>query len=225
MKRVLLLFIMITPLLLIAQNIKNIDPFTSLDVSTNITVDLVEADDYRLEYKMIKGDAEGLVISQSGNNLKITTKNKGRWTGSNVKAKITLYTPRISSIDASAGSSVSSRDVFQSDAISLESSSGASINVKLEANSIEGSVSSGGSIVVTGKSDNTKIEASSGGSFNGIDLETKNAKAESSSGGSVKIWCTQDIVADASSGGSIRYKGNPSKTNIDAGFSGSIGKM
>jgi hypothetical protein len=47
---------------------------------------------------------------------------------------------------------------------------------------------------------------------------------ETSSAGSVKVNVADALVANASSGGSIRYRGNPSKSITNSSSGGSVKK-
>jgi hypothetical protein len=69
-----------------------------------------------------------------------------------------------------------------------------------------------------------EMDASSAGEINGYDLEAEEARVEASSAGDIKISVTQKIEAYASSGASIRYRGNPMKTNTNASSGGSVKK-
>ncbi len=225
MKTTYLFFALLTTLFVDAQNTRVVQKFTKIDVSTSVSVKIVKADYYKLEYKMVKGGEEGFVVKQAGENLKLTTKSSGMWSGNNISVNVTLYTPTLKSIEVSSGGSVVSQDKFNADEMFVAASSGASIDLALNVNKLNVEVSSGGSIVTTGTSKKTKVDASSGGSFKAYDLCSDIVEAEASSGGTIKVQCNITLTADASSGGSINYKGEPSNKNVNAGFSGSIKKV
>ena len=208
---------------------RNLDSFTELSISGNISVELIASDTHKAEIEILKGDIDKLVTSVKGSTLKIKFKNKDGWNwgGNQNKAKITLHYVKLDGIDASAGSKVSCKDAIAASDFELDASSGSSIKIELDTESLDVDVSSGASIKVYGVSDIQSVDISSGASYHASDLESKKCTVEASSGASAKIWVSQTLSADASSGASIRYKGDPEDTNLDPGkySGGSIRKM
>ncbi len=205
----------------IGQKTQTFDTFTKLDISAGIQTILVQSDEHKAEYTIIKGDESRLILKQRGNTL-VVSKKKG--TGK-FKAKVTIYTKNIDEVEVYAGASLKSESTFNMNQLSIECTSGGSAHLMAEAKATSVEISSGASLKLNGSTKNLSVEVSSGGSFNGKEYEAKNVSAEASSGGSAKVWATHMFDAEASSGGSIRYKGEPSKTNIDKGMSGSIRKL
>jgi len=202
--------------------------FTSINVSAGIEVELVPGGP-SAELTMKKGDIEELLIEQSGSDLKIKFK-KQKWSmkNNNRKAYIKLYYDMdISEVEVSAGASVKGKVTMKVEDFDAEASSGGSISMSVECEDADIEVSSGGSVLLEGVAEDLSVEASSGGSFSGKNMEADSVDAEASSGGSATVWVTKSIVASTSSGGSIKYKGEPKKENIDAGrwSGGSIRKI
>ena len=98
------------------------------------------------------------------------------------------------------------------------------MEVNLESESVSVSASSAGKTVLEGKTQSLEIEASSAGDIDAYNLESENVNASVSSAGSAKISVSKELEAHASSGGSIRYRGNPLKTNTDSSSGGSVKK-
>ena len=71
------------------------------------------------------------------------------------------------------------------------------------------------------------MQASSGGNYNGRNFESKKVIVNASSGGSATVWATDSLKANASSGGSVKFKGDPKQRDIDVGkySGGSIRQM
>ncbi len=82
--------------------------------------------------------------------------------------------------------------------------------------------SSGSSVTIDGTTTNAVYDSSSGARIDAKFLIASIADADVSSGGNISLHATKKLKADASSGGSIKYKGNPASKNIDSGMSGSI---
>lgn len=86
------------------------------------------------------------------------------------------------------------------------------INTLSCSGNIEAASSSSGDIHLSGSCKDALYRASSSGNIYAKDLKAKNVKANSSSGGDIECHATGELEATTSSGGDIRYKGNP--TNI-----------
>lgn len=216
---------------LLAQ-VENLDlkTFNKIDVATGVEVSIYEGSP-RAEISMIKGDREDLIVEVSGSELIIKFKSKswGLISGNNNrKAKVKVYTGTyIKSIEASSGASVYSDLTFEADKFSVDASSGASLAIGVEADKVDAEASSGASLSIDGTTRELDVDASSGASLNAKKLEAKSVEAEASSGASISVWATKEIEADASSGASIRYRGNPSDTNLSPSkySGGSISKI
>ena len=190
-----------------------------------------------IEAELIQGRTNKVEISASGIDLdKITTEVKkgvlkvgidqnwwNSWSSKRkkVKAKIT-YSSELSSLAAGSGSSVWSDEVIQSNELDLDVSSGASMEVEIEVRDASIDISSGASLNVSGSAGSTEIDMSSGSSLNGYGLQTGSVDIDGSSGSSARIHVTDNLVADVSSGATVKYKGNPSNKNIDKSSGGSV---
>jgi hypothetical protein len=87
---------------------------------------------------------------------------------------------------------------------------------------MEVDISSAGNFNAEGKVEVIEVDVSSAGSMSAFDLECKRADLATSSAGSIKITVTEEIEAKASSGGNIRYKGNPDKKRVSSSSGGSV---
>ena len=202
--------------------------FNTLDVATGVEVTLRQGNP-KADINVKKGDIEDLIVEVKGSELRIKFKNKRGWSWSNASrhATIDLYCGNLKSIETSSGASVESDFTINTKHFAADASSGSKISVSVESNSFTADISSGASVEVDGVTDALEVDASSGASFKGIRMKAKEVNADVSSGANIKVWSTDKFVGDASSGGSIKFKGNPKHTNIDSGkwSGGSIVKI
>lgn len=198
-----------------AQETKSLSDFDALAVSTNIKLELIKSNENKMEIDIVKGNRKDLKIKESSKNLSIYIKTKNNWNNNKTKARIKLYYTELKDLNVSAGANVFSNSTIASNSFDVNVSSGGSANISVETGSFDSNVSSGGSLNINGKASDVDIDASSGGSFNGLTFKCEDADLEASSGGSVSIWVTKSIDAGTSSGGSIRYKGDPPNKDLD----------
>ena len=108
----------------------------------------------------------------------------------------------------------------------LEASSGASIKGSdVQFNKLEVKQSSGALIDLSGSAEALNVDGSNGSQFNGYDLKTTTCYADVSSGADVKVSVAKELSAKASSGGSIRYKGDGLIRDIHVSSGGSVKKQ
>ncbi len=204
--------------------------FDQIDVAAGVEVSIAEGSP-KAEINLIRGNRDDLIVEVSGGELtiKFKSKNWGLASGNNNrKAKVKVYTsPNIRSVQASSGASIYSDLMFVADKFEADASSGASVDIGVEAGAVDVEASSGANLSIDGAAKYLEAGASSGASLNAKKLEAKSVEAEASSGASVKVWATDDIKASASSGASIRYRGDPSNTDLSPRkySGGSISKM
>ena len=110
-------------------------------------------------------------------------------------------------VDGSSGAKITIDGNLNSAVLAVELSSGATFKGDLKAMNLSIDQSSGGKSYVSGNVENLNVTASSGGHFYGYDLVVDKCKADASSGGKMQINVAKEMVAYASSGGSIDYKG------------------
>ena len=204
---------------------RNLSSFSEISVAAGIKATLVKGNVNKADI-----DAEGIELDKvitevDGDRLivKIKTRMWGNWGNKrNVKVTIT-YSESLESVSASSGASVVSDEVLRTASrLELQSSSGANSKLKVNTENISADVSSGASLNVEGSANTIEIDVSSGSSFKGYDLVCKNVNVDVSSGGSAYVHATSELDADVSSGGSVKYKGNPSSKNIDKSSGGSV---
>lgn len=201
---------------------KSLPSFTAISTSGSVQVELIKSNETKAEYTILKGKVEDLDIHVANNELVVKIKNKMKFSGSNTKAKVTVYYTTLSSIDCSAGSSVSTNQHINSTNMKVETSSGAKCQLLVKCTDLTLDSSSGSTISVNGSAHTANYDASSGASINASSLTADNAVADASSGASIKLYALKKLSADASSGGSIKYKGKPENVNVESGISGSV---
>ncbi len=197
---------------------RDLNSFDKLRVSGGITVKLIKSNDTKADIDMQRGDYDDLITEVKGDVLTIKFKSKMlNWGNNNGKATIDLYYSSLESIDASAGCTIRGDDVIRSQDMDIDVSSGSTVSVEVETGDLTVDVSSGATCSLSGSADDQEVDVSSGASYRGRELASKYTNVDASSGSSATVWASERLVADASSGATIRYKGNPKKKDVDSG--------
>ena len=217
----LLSIITAIPLLFLAFNInaqdlnKNLDDFSRLSVASSITMELIPGSTNKMDVEITNGKLSDLKIEEKGDNLRIYIDGEKNYGPTRTQAKIKLYYTNLDKLSVAAGAEVYSDTVIENSDFEADVSSGASLSLKIDVEDLDSAVSSGGTFSIEGTATSVDINASSGGSFGGSKLKSDYADTKASSGGSISIWASKSIDAETTSGGSIKYGGNPAKKDID----------
>ena len=203
---------------------RSLEAFKDLSASAGIQVTLINSDETKAFIETSAKSLDQLKTEVHGDVLKISWKS-GK--GNNRTAKVDLYFKEIEKIKVSSGASVKSDECITSDEINISASSGASIDLDIYTDSSSLSVSSGAHIVLEGITNKFSCSSSSGAYFKGLDLISEEVTISASSGASTSIFVSQKLVASASSGGSVKYDGDPEEVDLNVGkySGGSVRKI
>ena len=204
------------------SEVRQIGSFQGVRVSEAIDVYLKKGDKESVKVEVTGTELSNVLTEVNGTTLKIHMRD-GNFRGrKSVKVYVTFT--RLEKLSASSAANLFSSDPIKSDRLEISVSSAGSVETKLESESVSVSASSAGKTVLEGKAKALEIEASSAGDIDAYNLDCENVNASVSSAGSAKISVSKELEAHASSGGSIRYRGNPLKTNTDSSSGGSVKK-
>ncbi len=223
MKKLTYLFTLLMCCQLMNAQSKKVDSFNSIEVSGSVSAELIQSNEERVEYKIMKGDEKNLIIMNKGNALIV--KIKGNWgTGQQTSAKVKIYYKSFDDLEVSSGSSVSVESIIKTEKFDLEVSSGSSCTMAMSTDFLDLEVSSGSTLRLDGDGGRADIEVSSGSSFRAIDFVVQDVDVEVSSGSTAQLEVTKSITGDVSSGSTLRYSGEPSKIDVEKDISSSVSK-
>lgn len=212
------------PFQLIAQEIqnRNVGSFSGIKVAEGIDVYVKKGEKESVRVEVTGTSADNIITEVSGSYLKVHMKS-GNFRG-RINAKVYVTYVKLEKFSASSAGSIFSEGVVRGNKIEIQASSAGNIELNLEVGSVEVSCSSAGQVELQGKANSLVADASSAGQIDAYDLDAKKVDAEASSGASLKISAEESLKAHASSGGSIRYRGNPSKSVTNSSSGGSVKK-
>jgi hypothetical protein len=224
MKRIaVLLSIWLTGYLAFAQEseIRQPGSFKGVKVEEAIDVYIKKGDRESIKVEVTGTNIKNVMTEVSGGHLKIHMAS-GNYRNRSVKVYVTYV--QLEKITAYSASNVFSEGTLKASALELHAASAAVIELTLDGGELRAHAGSAGNINLEGKAKRLVAEASSAGSIDAYNLEAEVVEAEAESAGSIRVNVGKEIQADASSGGSIRYRGNPIKTNTHASSGGSVKK-
>lgn len=204
---------------------RSVGSFNMIDVCCGIDVYISEGASSTIRVETNKEEFLPRIITETKNGeLRIYVNNKNNFFTSfkNVQIKVYVTASNLTGIKATSGSDVQSTGVLSANEIKLSASSGADINLDLNAVRMDCSVSSGSDIKLRGKASYASLNASSGSDMDLGDMTVGVVDASASSGSDIVVRVTDEIDAKASSGADIIYKGSPKIVNKKESSGGDV---
>ena len=131
----------------------------------------------------------------------------------------------ISRIISTSGSDVHGNNTISTDELELKTTSGSDMKLDINTTILNCESTSGSDLRLSGKTQKLIAEASSGSDIKAGNLGAESSQVRASSGADVTVNTSKELTANASSGGDIKYYGNPEKVNKNNSASGSVRKM
>jgi len=198
---------------------RKLDKFTSISVSEGIDVNLVKGSSHKAEITVKNIDLEDVLTEVSGSTLKIHLDGNNH---NNVDVTVDLTFVALESVKASSAADVKSSSVIEATDFKVSASSAADITLALKVNTLEVSASSAADITLSGSAGSQTVEVSSAADYKAFELKSKTANVSASSAADAKVSASESLDASASSGASVKYKGNPAKLRERSSSGGDV---
>ncbi len=193
--------------------------YDEIEVSHGLDVYLTQSDTESISVQADENLHDIIITKIEGNVLKIYADENINFSEAQ---KVMVNFKNISKISAASGSDVYSTNIFELESIQLVTSSGSDMTLDINAQSIDCSSSSGSDLKLSGTTTHLVAKASSGSDINASDLNAETSRVKASSGADIKVNTSRELYASASSGGDVRYRGNPGKIEKTDGVSVTI---
>ncbi|WP_117879256.1 head GIN domain-containing protein [Aureibaculum luteum] len=193
--------------------------FDAISVSNGIEVRLTMSDETSLSVEADE-NLHDLIITEVEDGVLRIYSEKNIWSAKSKKVYLTATD--IIKIKATSGANVYSENTISADEFDVRTSSGADVKLMLDVSDLICNTSSGSGASLKGATGSFSANASSGSNIRANDLIAKTCNADVSSGANVSVTVTESIDANASSGGGIRYSGNPENVQKNSSSGGSI---
>ncbi|MFA5328496.1 MAG: head GIN domain-containing protein [Prolixibacteraceae bacterium] len=203
---------------------RKISGFHGISVTSGIDLYLTQKNTEEVVVEADSDDLNKIITEVEGGILKIYIKEKS-WFNLNWNSKprkVYVSFKSMDKLEASAGSDVNSESMLNLDKLKLDASSGSDVKLELELEELRVESSSGSDISLKGRTNILEASSSSGSDIDASDLQSKKCVASVSSGSDIKVNVSEELNADASSGGEIVYTGNPKTKDINESSGGDV---
>lgn len=200
-----------------AFEVRPVDTFSALEVSSGIELRLAAGPTPRVEVSADTPELQARIKTEvSGGVLRVSfeqTRDEQRSRQRDARhLRVNVTAPPLAALRASSGAAVTVAGPYAPATLELDLSSGAMLTAALTAGAVQARLGSGGIATLTGQIQRLDVRAASGGVFKGSGLQAAACTADASSGGVISIAVGETLTAEASSGGVVGYSGSPQLT-------------
>ena len=193
--------------------------FTAIDANQGIKVYITMGNTPLLTVEADENLHDIIITEVKDGTLHIYT-DKNIW--SSKSRKVYVQASSINDISVSSGAEVISENTLKTEELKVKASSGSAVKLSLNVDQLTCNTSSGADAKLSGKANTFTAKSSSGSDIKAQELESETCTVKVTSGADVYVNVTGTLNAKATSGGDIRYIGNPKKVQQNESSSGSI---
>jgi hypothetical protein len=200
---------------------RNPGPFTGIDISDRVLVQLLKADEESLEISTQRSDASGVITAVEDNTLNIRVRGSSSEFG---KVNIILKYRHIDDISVSGMAEVSSISPMKADTLSIDLRGGGKAYLDLDLVHLDCRIHEGAVLSAQGRASSLDAHVTTSGALSAFDLQSDLVVVKAVTGGIAKVYAGKSLVANAQTKGYISYRGDPDQAVTNRGTGGSIEK-
>lgn len=184
--------------------------FTNLAVSNGIDLIITQGGAEKVEIKGQQDLIRDVVILQEGNQLSVKYKEGVNLNSLFRDGEIQVYVTvkKLNGLSASGGSDVETRNIINTDKISINSSGGSDLDLHIVCKDISLSSSGGSDVSLKGSAENMILNISGGSDVDAFDFKVNYAKVNTSGGSDANVYVNKGLTANATGGSDITYRGS-----------------
>lgn len=218
MKKILLVAFASVTTIAFAQNTRNLGNYSMLKVYDRITVDLIPAQEEKVEIS--SGNLDDVETINKNGELKIRMSPAKVLQGSSTKVKV--YYTNLSDIQASQGSVIKSNATVESKLLNVTANEGSEVDLSVETQKLVAKGNSGGKLKIDGKADSQDIIMNSGALFYGKNVKSGLASVTVNAGGFAEVYSDDTVETTTRAGGTIEVYGDPETRNSKKVIGGKV---
>lgn len=138
------------------------------------------------------------------------------------RKRVYLTAKNINEIRSTSGAELITENTLKADDLKVAVTSGAEVRLTLDVTNLSCSTTSGADARLEGRADHFVARSTSGSGLQATGLEAKTCEARVTSGADISVNVSEELDASATSGGNIRYSGNPKKVRKNSSSGGNV---
>jgi hypothetical protein len=190
--------------------------FDAIAVSSGIDLFVRQGPDHLVEVVSSGDDSDEILTEVNDGTLHIRL-SRSAWSyrGGDERRSVHVTLPELASLTASGGADVSVEGSVTGDALRVGASGGSDVRIDVAVDTLDVQASGGADVTVSGSTGSARISTSGGSDVDGDDLSADEANLNSSGGSDISITVLNRLVAAASGGSDITYRGDPESVDVD----------
>lgn len=208
---------------------RSVGSFHGIDVGTGIELLLTQGNTEEVAVSAAKPEFRDRIITKVENGiLKIHYETKSgaiNKTKENKELKAYVSCKTLDRLHATTGAEVKISGVLKSTSLDMEANTGAIIHGQVDLGTLKLDQNTGSKVTLSGKSGMIEAEGSTGSKFIGEDMATSTCKVEVSTGARFSIHADKELQAKASTGATVKYKGEAGIKSVKANTGGSVSRI
>lgn len=199
----------------ISQETRNIGAFSIIEIEGEYEIVLQEGTSSIIEVETDENLHQYLETTIDGQNLKINSIEKVK---PSAQTRLIITYQRLEEIHLGGSTALSNNGTLNAENLSLRVDGAGLVNLGLNVRELELILRGAGSVNLHGNVDAQNINLSGAGNLAAFELESKTCKIELSGVGNVQVNVSDNLEAEVSGVGSIRFRGDP--RNLSRNISG-----
>ena len=206
-----------------AQDFRKLEDFNEIAIAGKVEVTLMPADENSATIYTEGISSDDVTMYVKGNTLKVQLYES--WLKDDEEARIEIKYKAINELRVSAGAIATHEGTLKSDDLTLKVSSGAQLEITVDAELLTAAVIEGAELTISGQAGAQEVTAGTGGQYYGMSLECNTTEVNANTGGEADVTAYEKLDANANTGGIINYKGSPEMKSTRSFIAGDINKI
>jgi hypothetical protein len=203
---------------------RNLSGFKAVSVSGSFDVYIVQGSTESVKVDAPDDVLKYVVTEVKNGALNIYDKNRPNHGlfGNNKKIVVYVSVKDIDAISLTGSGNVFFKEGISANTLHLNLTGSGDVTGKITAKSLETSLVGSGNVKISGHADDSKIKIAGSGNFSASELSTLSTTAKIGGSGNANVNATNNLQANVSGSGDVRYSGSPKNVLKSSTGSGSI---
>ena len=185
-----------------------------------------------IDVRLSKGDQESVRIAAEGMSpSNVETNVSGRVLKIELdqfkfrtKVKVTVYVTyvNLSRIEVSMAAGVLADQPIKTESLELEANTASSIEIAVDADKVLVEAETASVVILSGNTRQLNVITETSSNVDASQLKANKATAEANTASGIRLFVTDDLMAEAKTASTIRYRGNPARRNTSSNTAGNI---
>jgi hypothetical protein len=198
---------------------EDVGDFDKVILRGNFNVLLERSNEPAVVIKTDENLMEYIKIEKNGSVLEISSSRKLRPTGN---SNLTINYSGMERIEVQGAARVRTENVFTGEFLGLSMSGAGEVDMDVDVDRLVLDISGAGAVNLKGNAREQEIIMSGAGGYNGEELMSRICKVSISGVGGADVYVTEELDAQVSGIGGVRYSGNPADVRSDISGLGSV---